>query len=321
MGGLVSALAFPVPSRTYSEPSLKHEGDRLVWLTTDDDASSRLKVPALYLQRQQYKTPITILYSHGNAEDIGINIPYLEHLSEVLNVNVLAYEYPGYSIADGDEPSEELCCAAIRAAYHYLVDTQKVDPSTIVLMGRSLGTGPTVDLASKTPEIAGTILQSPLESGIRCVLGTCSSVVLYPFDIFRSYAKIQNIVGPVFIVHGLADRVVPCQNGKALQALLEQRPQHQEVAYDPVWIPGRGHNDMPHEYCLELFQKFLLYLPKYQRKLMSQRAVYIPQGTTCSSEQVRKVQELQKQKDESEVFQSPSRLKAEPLITKITQIV
>ncbi len=254
MGALVSALAFPVPDRCYSEPVLKQQGKRLVWLTTH----AGMQIPALHIQR--YGSTFTLLYSHGNAEDLGILAPYLKEMSATLNTNIFAYEYPGYSIAEGENPSEQHCYDAIQAAYDYL--SRQVDPSSIVLVGRSLGTGPTVHLASQTPRIAGTILQSPLESGIRCVLGTCSSFALYPLDIFCNYAKVSNIHGPVFILHGLADRVVPCRNGQALYSLLQQCANH--VPYEPVWIPGRGHNDIPHTYCLELMQQFLEFLSTRQ---------------------------------------------------------
>ncbi len=47
-------------------------------------------------------------------------------------------------------------------------------------MGRSLGTGPTTDLASREP-VGGVILQSPLLSAIRVVMDT---KVTLPVDIF-----------------------------------------------------------------------------------------------------------------------------------------
>lgn len=261
MGALVSALAFPVPDREYSASYLRQQGDQLVWFATE---KSRLRIPALYIQRRGAR--YTLLYSHGNAEDVGISISYLQELSEACNANVLAYEYPGYSIADAKKPSEAYCYEAIHAAFSYLTNTRKVDPSSIVLFGRSLGTGPTVDLASKQAKVAGVILQSPLESGIRCVIGPCTSMTLYPIDVFRNYTKMEAIQSPVFIIHGLADRVVPCNNGKALYNLLQQRPHHSQVEYMPVWIPGRGHNDMPHDYCFRHFRQFLQHLEALQMR-------------------------------------------------------
>ena len=46
----------------------------------------------------------------------------------------------GYSISDG-RASEQNCYEAINAAYRYATETEQIDPSCIVLFGRSLGTG------------------------------------------------------------------------------------------------------------------------------------------------------------------------------------
>ena len=263
MGGIVSTLAFPVPDREYSADLLRRQGNRLIWLTLKDGQNKEHRVPAYHMQRS-LRSPMTILYSHGNAEDVGISIPYLEQLSRKLQVSVLAYEYPGYSISSSKKPSEELCCLAIRAAYNYLTEDCRLDPASIVLLGRSLGTGPTVDLASQLKKehgpdaIAGVILQSPLESGIRCVVGPCTSLTLYPLDIFVNHAKIHTVACPVLIVHGTDDRVVPCAHGRALYAALQGRPHH--VDYPPRWLPGRGHNDMPEQYCLAQCRAFVDWL-------------------------------------------------------------
>jgi hypothetical protein len=50
-------------------------------------------------------------------------------------------------------------------------ETKKIPPATIVIFGRSIGSGPSVDLASKLKanQLAGLVLQSPLESGGKAV--------------------------------------------------------------------------------------------------------------------------------------------------------
>ena len=72
------------------------------------------------------------------------------------------------------EPSEENCNKCIEAAYKYLRQNRKIEPSKIVLYGRSVGSGPTCFLAAKTSEagdpVAGIILHSPFLSIFRVVL-------------------------------------------------------------------------------------------------------------------------------------------------------
>jgi fermentation-respiration switch protein FrsA (DUF1100 family) len=137
-----------------------------------------------------------------------------------------------------------------------------------------------VDLAAKlctqNVPIAGVVLQSPLESGGRCILNETASFVLYYLDIFRNYEKIVKLAPiPVFILHGLRDGVVPVTNGKALYESLTKaqkayRPadpkaqsgedHYRSVAYPPMWIPDVGHNDMPEYDCVENIAKFLRFL-------------------------------------------------------------
>ena len=119
-------------------------------------------------------------------------------------------------------------------------------------------------------------LQSPLESGGRCILNETAAFIGYYLDIFRNYEKIEKLAPiPVFILHGLRDGVVPVTNGKALHESLTkaQKAYHnaatkqksgedhyQSVAYPPMWIPDVGHNDMPEFECMENIAKFLRFL-------------------------------------------------------------
>jgi hypothetical protein len=149
MGAIVSTLAFPFPEKEISKAALvgRAAKNQLVYLRTQSGHS----IPAIYIQNNKHKkksigsndnnnNTFTIIYSHGNAEDVGLSLPYLDYLSQCCDCHVLAYEYCGYSIAEG-EPSEQNCYHCIQAAYDYLTIQSLVDPGRIVLFGRSLGTG------------------------------------------------------------------------------------------------------------------------------------------------------------------------------------
>jgi hypothetical protein len=55
------------------------------------------KIPAFFIRRRNATQ--TILFSHGNAEDLGMMYPRMKDLALVLGVNVLAYEYTGYGLS------------------------------------------------------------------------------------------------------------------------------------------------------------------------------------------------------------------------------
>jgi hypothetical protein len=76
------------------EPTLLHPNCRF-FLTT----SQGNRIPACYFRRTG--ASITFLYSHANAEDLGLMFGWLKTLSRRLNVNILAYDYTGYGESDG----------------------------------------------------------------------------------------------------------------------------------------------------------------------------------------------------------------------------
>ncbi|MEM8637316.1 MAG: alpha/beta hydrolase [Cyanobacteria bacterium P01_G01_bin.54] len=172
----------------------------------------------------------TLLYSHGNAEDLGDIDPILQILQGA-GFNVFAYDYRGYGTSDG-RPSERHTYADIAAAYRYLTQERNVPPDKIILFGRSVGGGPTLDLAAKEP-VAGVILESTFTQAFRVVV----PFPLLPFDKFYNRAKLPKIDCPVLIIHGTEDITIPFKHGQQLfEAALPPK-----TAY---WVEGATHNDL-----------------------------------------------------------------------------
>ena len=85
MGQALSSLLFQPPPISYSFSSPKKN---FLFLRT----ISNISISAFYIDR---KSSLTMLFSHGNAEDIGMIYEPFVRLSRELNVNVLAYDYEG----------------------------------------------------------------------------------------------------------------------------------------------------------------------------------------------------------------------------------
>jgi len=171
----------------------------------------------------------TLLYSHGNAEDLGVIEPLLTQYRD-WGFAVLAYDYRGYGLSTGT-PSEANAYQDARAAYKYLTQTLNVPPEQVILYGRSLGGGVATELATHVP-VAGLILESTFTSAFRVVV----PFPLFPFDKFTNQAKLPQVPVPVLILHGTADEVVPFEHAQALFA----------TAATPkfsLWVEGAGHND------------------------------------------------------------------------------
>lgn len=211
MGDAISTLLFQPPPATYLHPS------RHFWLNPRNGN----RIPAFYIERPN--AAVTILFSHGNAEDLGMIYDWFSDLARVLRVNVMAYDYSGYGKSSGT-PSEENCYADIEAAYRYLTEVRHLRPEQIVLYGRSLGSGPSCYLATKTAlegkGVGGLILQSPLLSAYRVAFNFRFTML---GDKFANIDYAPQIACPVFIVHGTQDEVVPFWHGEGLFLALPQQ--------------------------------------------------------------------------------------------------
>src|SRR4029077_4486173 len=139
-------------------PSSYRDSAEVLKITT----ASGKKISAVYLPNPAAK--FTLLVSHGNAEDLGDDRDWLDTLRHA-GFSVFAYDYEGYGTSEG-KPSEKACYEDVAAAYEFLAVDLKTAPDTIIIFGRSVGTGPAAHIAAKRPS-AGVILQSPFVSAFR----------------------------------------------------------------------------------------------------------------------------------------------------------
>ena len=214
-------------------------GDRLVFLphpaSYRDDGrflkiagADGVRVAALYLPNPQAR--YTLLFSHGNAEDLGDNLEFLEGLHKA-GFAVLAWDYRGYGTSEGT-PSERTLYSDGQAVYDYLVRELKTPPERVLVFGRSLGSVTAVDLAARQP-VAGLILEGGLTSGQRVLL----PFPLFPFDRFSNLEKMGRVRCPVLVIHGTADEVIPFRHGEALFRAAREPKRN-------WWVENAGHNDL-----------------------------------------------------------------------------
>ena len=224
LGLLIVAIFFADRAIFRPQTSSYKDTADVIKLKTEDSEP----ISAKFYENEQ--ATYTILFSHGNAEDIGMIEPLARRLRD-LGVNVLTYDYQGYGTSSGS-PSEENAYEAIDAAYDYLLTEKRTDPKRIILHGRSLGGGVAVDLASRKP-VAGLILESTFTSAFRVV----TRYPLFPFDKFENIKKIENVTSPVLVIHGTNDRTIPAYHGRLLF----------ETANEPkqaLWVEGAGHDNV-----------------------------------------------------------------------------
>ncbi|KMT08741.1 hypothetical protein BVRB_6g140120 [Beta vulgaris subsp. vulgaris] len=202
------------------------------------------EIVAVYVKNPS--ASLTILYSHGNAADLGQMFNIYSELSVHLGVNLMGYDYSGYGQSTG-KPSEQDTYADIEAAYKCLGDKYGVEDEKLILYGQSVGSGPTLELAIRVPRLRAVILHSAILSGIRVMYPVKRS---YWFDIFKNIDKISLVDCPVLVIHGTADEVVDYSHGKQLWELCNEK-------YEPLWVIGGNHCN------LELYPEYLRHLTKF----------------------------------------------------------
>lgn len=80
------------------------------------------------------------------------------------------------------QPSEQNTYSDIEAVYRCLEEKYGVKEQDVILYGQSVGSGPTLELASRLPNLRAVVLHSAIASGLR---------VMYPvkrtywFDIYK----------------------------------------------------------------------------------------------------------------------------------------
>ncbi|CAL9038558.1 unnamed protein product [Musa banksii] len=259
MGGVTSSIAakfafFPPNPPTYAVITDEQSGrlaiPGIAAAGRDDVQVVRLptrrgnEIVAVYLRHP--RATATLLYSHGNAADIGQMFDLFVELSVHLRVNLIGYDYSGYGQSTG-KPTEYNTYADIEAVYNCLKEQYGVADEDLILYGQSVGSGPTLDLASRLQKLRAVVLHSPILSGLR---------VLYPvkrtywFDIYKNIDKIGLVNCPILVIHGTSDEVVDCSHGKQLWELSKQK-------YEPLWLNGGGHCN------LELYPEYIRHLKKF----------------------------------------------------------
>jgi pimeloyl-ACP methyl ester carboxylesterase len=206
----------------FHPPDVRHKLPTQVTLHAADGND----ITAFYLPNPQ--AAYVVLFSYGNGEDLEADQDFLYALRRH-GWAVCGYDYPGYGLSTG-QPSEQGCIAAINAAYDYLTQQLHIPPERIVLYGRSLGSGPTVDLASRRP-VGGLILEGAYLSIFRVV----THYRIMPWDIFNNIAKISAVHAPLLSIHAQNDHTIPFWQGQELNDVYSGPKQH-------FWAPGADHN-------------------------------------------------------------------------------
>jgi fermentation-respiration switch protein FrsA (DUF1100 family) len=175
----------------------------------------------------------TILYSHGNAEDLGHVLPFLHALRD-LGFAVIGYDYRGYGRSARGPATARKAVEDAEAVHRYATTGLEIEPERLIIYGTSVGSGPAIELAARHRP-AGLIVQSAFTSAFRVL----TRVPLLPFDRFPNLKRLAAVRCPILVIHGTRDLVVPASQGRQLFSAAAEPKQ-------ALWVEGAGHNDLLH---------------------------------------------------------------------------
>jgi uncharacterized protein len=188
----------------------------------------------------------TILVAPGNAGNRALRLPLATALAARGHA-VLLLDYRGYGGNPG-RPSEDGLLADAGAALAYLDARADVDADRVVLLGESLGTGVVAGLVGRPGTSAGTVAADGAARRLPVVLRSPFTELAdvgraaYPFlpvrlllrDRFPVVEDLRGDAGPVLVIAGDRDRIVPTALSREVAAALDA---------PFVAVEGADHND------------------------------------------------------------------------------
>jgi pimeloyl-ACP methyl ester carboxylesterase len=201
-----------------------------------DVAEVRIEVEGATLSALHLKLPHpkgVVFFLHGNAGNLAnwfVKAPFYRQA----NFDLFMLDYRGYGKSTGRIQSEVQLRDDVAAAWRQLAPGYR--SLRTVFYGRSLGTALAAGLAAQVqPDL--TILVSPYWSMTELahlhypLLPT--ALLRYPLRTFQDITRIQ---GPVLLIHGERDPLIPFDHSVRLQALARNA--------QVVRIEGAAHNDL-----------------------------------------------------------------------------
>jgi pimeloyl-ACP methyl ester carboxylesterase len=177
-----------------------------------------------------------VLYFHGNKKNIERYAPAAP-LFTSKGYHVWMIDYPGFGKSTGQFTEQMLYDWAL---VFYKLARARYSPDSIILYGKSMGTGIATQLAS-IRNCRALILEGPYYS-IPSILDSRVLLPIYPSNkMIRfklpTWQYLQQVAAPVTIFHGSDDGTIPYRNAKRLQAFLKPGDAF-------VRIEGAHHNDL-----------------------------------------------------------------------------
>jgi hypothetical protein len=199
-------------------------------------AADGIQLHGWFVPSSDSEEKTTLLWFHGNAGNISHRLENLLLLHRYLNISIFIFDYREFGLSAGHISKAGTYLDA-KGAWNYLLRQRLVEPSKILLFGRSLGTALAVDLAASEPCL-GVVLEAAFTSSQdmlkRYFLGAIPPELSQ--SAYNSIDKIHLIRAPLLFIHGEYDEAIPVEMAQRLYQAA-QVPKRFHLVSDS------GHND------------------------------------------------------------------------------
>ncbi|EDO36646.1 predicted protein [Nematostella vectensis] len=190
-------------------------------------------------------TAPTVLFFHGNAGNVGHRLMNAKALHSQCGCNVLLVEYRGYGKSEGS-PSEHGFQLDAQASMDHLLSRTDIDPTQIIVFGRSLGGAVAIDLVSH-PAYVQRAFALVVENTFVSIPAMANTLIAglhrLPYFCFRnkfnSLSKIPNARVPTLFLSGMADQLIPPKMMKMLYqssgSSLKKLEQFEGGSHNDTW--------------------------------------------------------------------------------------
>ena len=210
--------------------------------------SDEIKVevePETFIHLRRHPSPearFSLLFFHGNGEIVSDYDDLAGHFN-ALGAELIVADFRGYGRSTGT-PTLRAALEDAPKIFDHLKSNSKLKEKVCV-MGRSLGSAPTLELCAKRSDIAGCVLESgyadpiPLveRRGLKIDKTTPEENAL-----FNNSKKIRLVKCPLLIMHGADDFLISPHEAKLNFDNAGSKLKHLEI------LEGVGHNDMMMEH-------------------------------------------------------------------------
>jgi fermentation-respiration switch protein FrsA (DUF1100 family) len=185
----------------------------------------------------------TLLFFHGNGEIVADYDDLAPIYTREIGVNFLAADYRGYGQSTGSPTLTSMIeDASVVFEFSGKWLKERGYKGSMIVMGRSIGSASALELASAYPsEVKALILDSGFAHPVELLnrLGArINKALLSEIPPLDQVGKMAKYTGPVLIIHGDADQIIPFRDAEDLLAACRS------TSKKLFRIRGAGHNNL-----------------------------------------------------------------------------